>query len=70
MCKDGKKDTKEDIGMNAIADRIGYNKLDLKKLKFSDEIVSTKDAIQDIVPIQWSHDVLEGKKKAVIKRKG
>lgn len=56
--------------MNAIADRIGYNKLDLKKLKFSDEIVSTKDAIQDIVPIQWSHDVLEGKKKAVIKRKG
>jgi len=28
--------------------------------------ISTKESLKDVIPIQWSKDVLEGKKKALI----
>ena len=44
-------------------------KLDVKKLRQEKNImiVSSKESLKDIEPIQWSYDVLEGKKKIEVK---
>ena len=45
-----------------------YKKLDLKKLFESkpSKIVSTKEALKDVEPIQWSEEVLSGKAKVIV----
>ena len=43
-----------------------YRRLDFSKLKFSEKTISTEEALKDITPIQWSEDVLSGKKKVTI----
>lgn len=47
-------------------DRSGYKRLDFSKLKFSS---STEHNIENIVPIDWSKDVLSGKKKVLITKR-
>lgn len=44
-----------------------YKTLDLDKLRTKKStIVSTEEALKDIVPINWSKDVLSGEKKVLI----
>lgn len=40
--------------------------LDFSKLVFSDEIRSIEDCLQEITPIPWSDDVLNGKTEVII----
>ena len=43
-------------------------KLNIKKLRKNQNtiIVSSKEALVDVTPINWSQDVLDGNKKVVI----
>ena len=43
-------------------------KLNVKKLRECKEtiIISSKDALSDVTPINWSQDVLDGNKRVVI----
>lgn len=43
-----------------------YRRLDLSKLRFSENIISTEEALKDIAPIQWSEEILSGRKKIEI----
>ena len=43
-----------------------YRRLDFSKLKFSENIISTEEALKDITPIQWSDEILSGRKKVTI----
>lgn len=43
-------------------------KLDIEKLKLrANGITTTQEALKDVAPINWSQDVLDGKKKVVVK---
>lgn len=44
-------------------------KLNVKKLRKSKNtiVVSSKEALADVTPINWSHDVIDGNKKITIK---
>jgi hypothetical protein len=54
--------------MDATISRNGYRHLDFSKLNFSDKVVTSKEALQDVIPIKWSDDVLQGKKQVIIKK--
>jgi len=55
-----------DMSVATINNR-SYNSLDLNKLKSKKHtIISSKEALKDITPIEWSEDVLSGKKKVII----
>lgn len=43
-----------------------FKSLDLSKLNGKATIVSSEKALEDIIPINWSKDVLSGKKKIII----
>ncbi len=59
----------EDNDMEAVLDeRKSYRRLDMSKLKFSDQPISMEESLKDIIPIPWSDDVLNGKKKVVISK--
>lgn len=46
-------------------------RLDLEILKSKkSKIVSMEDALKDVEPIEWTEDVIEGKKKVLIKQIG
>jgi hypothetical protein len=46
-----------------------YKKLDLDKIRNKKStIVSSKEALEKITPIDWSKDVLSGNKKVIISR--
>lgn len=47
-----------------------YKKLDFSKLVFSNETISTEEALRDITPFPWNKDILDGKRKAIVKRGG
>lgn len=56
----------DDTMENAVA---GYKALDIQALKGKKrKIVSSADALKDVTPIEWSDEVLLGKKKATIKK--
>ena len=38
----------------------------LEKARKSSKFVSSKEALADVVPMDWSDDVLSGKKKVVV----
>lgn len=42
-----------------------YKRLDLNKIRFAGTI-SSEEALKNITSIQWSEDVLSGKKKVII----
>ena len=63
------KNKKEDNDMEAVLnDRSNYRRLDMSKLKFSDKTMSMEESLKDIIPIRWSDDVLNGKKKVIISK--
>lgn len=44
-----------------------YNPLDLEKLKNKKRTsISMEESLEDIVPINWSKEVLEGKRKITV----
>lgn len=43
-----------------------YKRLDFSKLTFSDKEVTTEEALRDIVPFEWSDEVLQGKQEVHI----
>lgn len=46
-----------------------YKKLDKEILKHKQRhIASSDDALRDIVPINWSNDVINGSKKIIINK--
>ena len=45
-----------------------YRKLDIKKIsKRKHHVITSEEALKDIVPFNWSDDVKNGKKKVIIK---
>lgn len=54
--------------MDAVLERKDYKRLDFSKIKFNSEPMTTEESLEDIDPIHWSDDVLNGKRKAVVKR--
>lgn len=65
MNRNKDKKAKEDDEMNANA--LQQRRLDFSKI--SNRIVGTlssEEALKDITPMQWSEDVLSGKKKVLI----
>lgn len=67
---DDKENKKEDNNMETVLnDRSGYRRLDMSKLKNRKiGTISSEEALKDVIPINWSEDVLSGKKKAIISR--
>jgi len=52
-----------------IMENNNYRKLDLNNLLSKKSIiVSSKEALKDVTPIQWSKDVLCGKVKVIVSR--
>ena len=43
-------------------------KLDFSKIKFSEEPLSMKEALEDVVPFEWPEDVLSGMHKITVYR--
>lgn len=44
-------------------------KINMSKLqKRMGKIISTKEALKDVVPMQWDEDVLSGNKKIIIRK--
>ena len=69
MSKDKKFEVLKGVKiMNATIERDGYKRLNFDKLIFSDDIISSKEALCDIEPIQWSDVVLNGCEKVIIKK--
>lgn len=57
---------KDDEQMGTGLERTGYRRLDLGHLNFSDTQMNSETALRDIVPVEWSEDVRNGNKKAII----
>lgn len=64
------KEESEGNDMEAVLnDRSGYRRLDMSKLKNRKiGTMSSEESLKDIVPFNWSEDVLNGKKKVIISR--
>lgn len=43
-------------------------RLDFTKIKIVQSNKTTKEALTDVIPIKWSDDVLNGKRKAIISK--
>ena len=43
-----------------------FKPIDFDKLIFSDEIITTAQALADAVDFDWSEDVIAGKRKVII----
>lgn len=68
---DKKKDkdaTKGDDNMNAVlTNNKKYNPLDIKILRSKKSTtISYEESLEDIEPIDWSDEVLSGKKKVIL----
>jgi len=63
-----KQHSEEDETMDATIIRNEYRRLDFSKLNFSEKVVTSNEALRDVIPINWSDDVLQGKKQVVIKK--
>lgn len=47
-----------------------YNTFDLNKImQKKSKIVSSEDALKDVIPVEWSDEVLRGKEKVVLNKK-
>lgn len=66
--KKKEEQTGEERFMYATIERSSYKKLNLNKLNFSSEEMSMKEALSDVIPIQWSEDVLQGKRNVIIRK--
>jgi hypothetical protein len=54
--------------VTATMNNFEYPKIDFKKLLKNKKttIVSSEDALKDIIPFNWSNDVLSGRKKIIV----
>lgn len=60
---------KQENNNDIIIDNLQYKRLDFNKIKnITNKNISSEEALKDIVPIQWSEDILSGKKKVIIKK--
>lgn len=60
--------TKEEE-QNMYTNNQTYRRLDFGKIRNRNtKIVSSEEALKDIKPIEWSEDVLNGKRKVTIKK--
>jgi hypothetical protein len=55
--------------MEATIDRSKYKRLDFSKLKFNEQTISSTETLADVSPIMWADEVVQGKKKVIIKDK-
>lgn len=55
-------DRNKDLRQRALKDLLSISKDDAKP----DDYMSTEKSLEDIIPINWSEDVLSGKKKVLI----
>ena len=47
-----------------------YRRLDLEKLQSRiTKVITTEEALKDVVPMEWPEEVLSGKKKVIITRR-
>lgn len=51
-----------------ICDRCNQDSNDIKDLLYDrhSKVISSDEALKDVIPIEWSEDVLSGKKKVAI----
>lgn len=56
--------------MNTVSDKSKYRRLKLDPLRFSDKVVSSMESLKDIVPIEWSDEVISGERKVIINTTG
>lgn len=48
---------------------VKYNTLDLQAvLSKKSKIVSSEEALREVVPVSWSDDVMQSQKKVVVKK--
>lgn len=45
-----------------------YRRLDFSMIRFKDKPTPSEAALRDVEPMQWSQDVLSGKKKVIISK--
>ena len=47
-----------------------YQRLDLEKLKSRiTKVITTEEALKDVVPMEWPEEVMTGKQKIIITRR-
>lgn len=47
-----------------------YRRLDFSKISSRNtKVVSSEEALKDVIPVEWSEDILNGKRKVTIKKK-
>ena len=47
-----------------------YRRLDFSKISSRNtKVVSSEEALKDVTPVEWSEDILNGKRKVTIKKK-
>ena len=50
-------------------DKVTYRPLDLKKIQDKKHtVVSSEEALNDVIPIEWDDDVVSGKKNILLVR--
>ena len=50
-----------------VCERKKFSKFPKDFWKKERKIISTKEALKDVIPFEWSKDVLSGKKEAILK---
>lgn len=49
----------------------GYTRLDLKMLSGKKHrVISSSEALKDVVPVEWGEDVFAGKKRVIVSKEG
>ena len=47
-----------------------YRRLDFSKISSRNtKVVSSEEALKDVTPVEWSEDILNGKRKVTVKKK-
>jgi hypothetical protein len=44
---------------------VEYKRLDMSKLIFANEVISTDEALKDITPVELPNDVISGKRNVI-----
>ena len=58
-----KVDRNKDMRQKALKDLLSIS----RDNAMPDDYISSEEALEDIIPINWSNDVLSGKKKVLIR---
>lgn len=67
---DNNHQTEEDNSRNvAMAKETVYKKLDFSSINSCEKVITSEEALKDVVPMSWSENALNGEKKVIIKRR-